>query len=355
MKLTSEEAKKVVEIYYANNKSPTRAFRQFNTWAMNNNCPTRVSKKNVMDLMKRFEQRTVIQQDKRQRRSKSKDEEALMGIISSIYHHPGSSLRTTATENNVSYTTSQRLARHTLQLYPYRLILVQALTDYDMIVRVDACQRLLQLMSEDKLIVFTDEANFRTDGFVNRWNCRIWDYERPDDFVAETSQGAKQTCVWAGMMKDHLYGPYFFPATVNGDSYRAILSELFINDLLQSGEDLSHVWFQQDGAPAHTSRDTCALLDYYFNDRVISKGFPHEWPPRSSDLTPCDFFLWGTVKDMVYKDGRVGTVSELQDKIIAAFNLIRGQRMQHVNNAVLGVRGRMQLCIAQQGSQLQHQ
>ena len=25
------------------------------------------------------------------------------------------------------------------------------------------------------------------------------------------------------------------------------------------------------------------------------------WPPRSPDLTPCDFFLWGYVKDNAYK------------------------------------------------------
>jgi hypothetical protein len=24
------------------------------------------------------------------------------------------------------------------------------------------------------------------------------------------------------------------------------------------------------------------------------------WPPRSPDLTPCDFYLWGFVKDSVY-------------------------------------------------------
>ena len=26
----------------------------------------------------------------------------------------------------------------------------------------------------------------------------------------------------------------------------------------------------------------------------------HPWLPRSPDLTPCDFFLWGFVKDSVY-------------------------------------------------------
>ena len=35
----------------------------------------------------------------------------------------------------------------------------------------------------------------------------------------------------------------------------------------------------------------------------LSKRFEHLllWPPRSLDLTPCDFFLWGYVKDNAYK------------------------------------------------------
>ena len=35
----------------------------------------------------------------------------------------------------------------------------------------------------------------------------------------------------------------------------------------------------------------------------LSKRFEHLllWPPSSPDLTPCDFFLWGYVKDNAYK------------------------------------------------------
>lgn len=354
MKLTSEQAKKVVQLYYASFKSPTRTSRKFNTWAMNNDLPIRVSKKNVIDLINRFENRAVLQKDVRERRSLSKDDKTLMGIVSSLYQHPGSSLRIAASENDLSYTTTEKLARRTLGMYPYRLLRVHALTDYDKLVRVDACQRLLQLMNDDNLIVYSDEAIFRTDGFVNRWDCRLWDYFRPDDFVVETSQGSKHTIVWAGMTRDHLFGPYFFPETVTGDSYRAILSEFFLVDLLNCVGSLNHVWFQQDGASPHTSGDTCAFLRQCFDERVVSKNFAYEWPPRSPDLSPCDFFLWGTVKDMVYKHGRLSTVSELQDHIIAAFNVMRQQRIHHVRNAVMSVSNRFELCVARQGNQLQH-
>jgi len=355
MKLTSDEAKVVIQLYYANGKSPTRTFRLFNTWAANNNCPTRITRKNVLDTMRRFEQRTVLQKDTREKSSLSKDEDALLAVVSCLYQHPGSSLRICAGENNISYSTCQHLARRTLQLYPYRLILTHALTEYDKMVRVDGCQRLLEVITDDALIVYSDEANFRTDGTVNRWNCRIWDYNRPDDFVSEKSQSAKQTTVWAGISKDRLFGPYFFSSTVNGDAYRAVISEIFYNEFMASYENVDDIWFQQDGASPHTAKETRLLLQECFGDKIISKDFEREWPPRSPDLTPCDFYLWGAVKDLVYMHGRVDTVPQLQDLIIAAFNIIRQHRMDHVRNAVLGVRRRLELCIQQQGSQLLHQ
>ncbi|GFT73000.1 hypothetical protein TNCV_1976971 [Trichonephila clavipes] len=37
-------------------------------------------------------------------------------------------------------------------------------------------------------------------------------------------------------------------------------------------------------------------------DRLISRFGPVNWPPRSCDLTPLDYFLWGYVKSLVYAD-----------------------------------------------------
>ncbi|GFT95658.1 uncharacterized protein TNCV_310581 [Trichonephila clavipes] len=39
-----------------------------------------------------------------------------------------------------------------------------------------------------------------------------------------------------------------------------------------------------------------------FGDRLISRFGPVNWPPRSCDLTPLDYFLWGYVKSLVYAD-----------------------------------------------------
>lgn len=101
MRLTSDEAKKVLEFYYASHKSPTRAFRQFNTWAQHNNCATRITKKNVIDTVRRFQCRTTLQKDTKMRLSKSQDEGLQMDVLSSLYQQRGSSLRTCAGENKM--------------------------------------------------------------------------------------------------------------------------------------------------------------------------------------------------------------------------------------------------------------
>ncbi|GFU07593.1 DUF4817 domain-containing protein [Trichonephila clavipes] len=77
--------------------------------------------------------------------------------------------------------------------------------------------------------------------------------------------------------------------TVNGDRYRAMITNFFIPEL--SNHDVQKLWFQQDGATCHTARATIDLLKDTFGDRLISRFGPVNWLPRSCDLTPLDYFL----------------------------------------------------------------
>ncbi|GFV42247.1 uncharacterized protein TNCV_3164781 [Trichonephila clavipes] len=77
--------------------------------------------------------------------------------------------------------------------------------------------------------------------------------------------------------------------TVNGDRYRAMITNFFISEL--NNQDVLELWFQQDGATCHTARATIDLLKDTFGDRLISRFGPVNWPPRSCDLTPLDYFL----------------------------------------------------------------
>ncbi|GFW92589.1 uncharacterized protein TNCV_519061 [Trichonephila clavipes] len=81
-----------------------------------------------------------------------------------------------------------------------------------------------------------------------------------------------------------------------------MITNFFIPEL--NNHDVQELWFQQDGATCHTARATIDLLKDTLGDRLISRFGPVIWPPRSCDLTPLDYFLWGYVKSLVYADKR---------------------------------------------------
>ncbi|GFT96283.1 transposable element Tc3 transposase [Trichonephila clavipes] len=77
---------------------------------------------------------------------------------------------------------------------------------------------------------------------------------------------------------------------------------------------LRELWFQQDGATCHTAHATIDLLKDTFGDHLISRFGLVNWPPRSCDLTPLDYFLWGYVKSWVHAD-KPQTLDNLEDNI----------------------------------------
>ena len=64
--------------------------------------------------------------------------------------------------------------------------------------------------------------------------------------------------------------------------------------------DRERAWWAQDGAPPHRRRTVTARLAELCGNRVIALNHQVEWPPRSPDLTPLDFFLWGHLKANVF-------------------------------------------------------
>ncbi|PRD19517.1 UNVERIFIED_CONTAM: hypothetical protein NCL1_57108, partial [Trichonephila clavipes] len=111
--------------------------------------------------------------------------------------------------------------------------------------------------------LFSDEAHFWLNGYVNKRNCRIW---------SEANPQVKTDCLLR-------FKGWWNPS-----------SKTMKATTLQSME----LWFQQDGATCHTTRATTIdLFKDKLGDRLISRFGPVNWPPRSCDLTPLDYFLWG--------------------------------------------------------------
>jgi hypothetical protein len=95
------------------------------------------------------------------------------------------------------------------------------------------------------------------------------------------------------------------------------------------GMDMEGMWFQQDGATCHTAGKTMELLREKFPGRVISRNGDWNWPPRSCDLSPCDFFLWGFVKSCVYAN-KPQTIPELKAEIGRVIGEIEAQLCENV-------------------------
>ncbi|GFW69934.1 putative transposase [Trichonephila clavipes] len=144
-----------------------------------------------------------------------------------------------------------------------------------------------------------------------------WSEANPQVYVETPLHPGKLT-VWYALWAGGIIGPYFFKndeghnVTVNGVWYRAMITNFFIPEL--NNHDVQELWFQQDGATCHTARATIDLLKDTLGDRLISRFGPVNRSPRSCDLTPLDYFLWGYVKSLVYAD-KPQTLDHLEDNI----------------------------------------
>lgn len=107
--------------------------------------------------------------------------------------------------------------------------------------------------------------------------------------------------------------------------------------------------FQQDGAPPHFALRVRERLNEKFPGQWIGRGGPILWPPRSPDLSPLDFFLWGYVKDTVYKTP-VKDIQELKTRITAAIDSVTHDMLANVWR---GVSDRLDLCRARNGGHVE--
>jgi len=52
-------------------------------------------------------------------------------------------------------------------------------------------------------------------------------------------------------------------------------------------------WWFQDGTLCHRVRAVTDRSSELFGDQTVALNHRREWPPRSPDFTPCDFYSLG--------------------------------------------------------------
>ena len=255
----------------------------------------------------------------------------------------------------ISKSSMRNILHVDLKMFPYKIQMVQKLNPEDYPRRLQYGKMMQNLeRCEDDLwnkIIMSDEAHFDLNGNVNKQTCRFWATENPQIY-REKPLHDKRVTVWAGICADCIIGPFFFEGddgeavSVNGDRYRAMVNTFLRPEI--ENNDIEDYWFQQDGATAHTARQTIDLLKKMFPGRLVSKKGDFEWPPRSPDLTPPDFFLWGYLKGKVYSE-QPKTLRALKRNIRREIAAISTETLKKVME---NAKKRAQLCIKEKGKHL---
>ena len=275
-------------------------------------------------------------------------------VRAAVEESPGRSARRHSLAMGMSDRSFRRILHLDLKFHPYKIMLVQELKHTDFEKRKNCSQEILNSIPEQSTFFSSDEAHFYVCGSVNKQNFRYWAQENPRELHQRPLHSAKVT-VWCAISKFGVIGPYFFEengssVTVNSERYFAMLETFLEPKLEELSEEinLGDIWFQQDGATAHTAQIAMAKLRQMFPSRLVSRWGDVEWPPRSPDLSICDFFLWGYLKEKVFKH-RPRNLEELKMHIRDEIAAIPPEMCRR---AAENFRHRLQMCIDTAGHHL---
>lgn len=299
-----------------------------------------ISQSTVSKIEQRFRENGHVRKTDNHRQS-ALGEDVKVNVLLSIQENPNISTRQLAREQEISQSSVVRIFK-AQKFHPYKLTILQELTEDDPDRRLQFCEQMIGLFDRNDVnienILFSDESTFMLNGEVNRQNCRYWADQNPQWMREGHTQRPEKVNVWAGIVGDRVIGPIFFDTNLTGARYLEFLEEDLVPNLavlfpdpVEADVPNRNIWFQQDGAPPHFARPVREYLDEVFPGRWIGRRGPIEWPARSPDLTPLDFFLWGYLKSKVFKT-KPANVEVLKERITHECRLISPEIIRNVQN-----------------------
>jgi len=331
-----------------------RTVRKVNT-AFRNEFPDQKvpSRQAIHQLAKKFDETGSVDDAPRSGRPPTIDTEENLELVSETFSlNPRTSQRRASRELSISRSSLQRLMKD-LNLKAYKPRLLHALNEDDPDRRVEFCEWILESSQEDPTlldrILWTDEAIFQINGRVNRHNCVYWADTNPH-LIIEQEIHVPQVIVWGGIWSNGVVGPFFFEGNVTSEKYFRMLNDSIIPQLEAHSDFRTMIW-QQDGAPPHYGQIVRDYLDDTFVQWIGRRGTV-EWPPRSPDLTPCDFSLWGIMKDRVYAQNP-RDLDHLKSLIEEQFRCLNDD-IELCQSICRSVADRCQMCMDAQGKQFEH-
>ena len=346
----------VIRAYYENNRSviaTQRAFRrQFNI-PRNNAVPNANTIRSWVQQLE--ETGSTLRTDTHGRRISIRTPENAERVRTAVQQSPLRSARRHAVALGISDRSLRRILKFDLKFHPFKMMLAQELRLADYANRKNLCEQMFAQIPPNAAFFSSDEAHFHLSGSVNKQNFRYWAANNPK-IIHERPLHSPKVTVWCAVSQFGVVGPYFFEeeevtVTVNSTRYVSMLRNFLQPKLDEIVEEhgLGDLWFQQDGATAHTARISLDVLREMFPGRLVSLRGDVGWPARSPDLSICDYFLWGYLKDKVFRS-RPHTLAELKERITDEVNAIPRDMCAR---AARNFWDRLQQCIDANGRHLQ--
>ena len=287
-------------------------YPQFKTAYLLKFGPPAPSKKAVWKMHKKITTHFTISDAKRSGRPKTgRSLHNVLDVLDTVMSNPTWSTTERAGHLQLPYSTVKDILKNDLHFTAYKITRHHLIKPLDYQKRIDFANTLLPLIAADRrlldTILYTDEAHVELNGYINSQNARHWGSSRPN-VVAQRQAHPQKVTIWAAISSQGLIGPYFFedagglPVTVDGQRYLNMLQTHFLPDfqLLSTNYPMNR-YFMQDGARAHILRSVITFITSVFGTRTFGEKLNVHWPARSPDGTPCDFFLWGWLKDRLYR------------------------------------------------------
>ncbi|KAJ8936816.1 hypothetical protein NQ318_015283 [Aromia moschata] len=186
-------------------------------------------------------------------------------------------------------------------------------------------------------------------GVFNMHNTHVWCDGYPHAYRNFRDQRNFSVNVWCGIVGDVLIGPHILPDRLTGNGYLNFLQQVLPNLLEEVPLGiLRQMWYLHDGTPPHFARQVRDFLNVEYPNRWICRNGPIHWPAR----TPCDFYLWGHMKQLVYSEP-VNSIEDLTARIRAAAETIR-EDPTVFGRVRASLERRARACIDNNGLQFQH-
>ncbi|KDR19593.1 hypothetical protein L798_06126, partial [Zootermopsis nevadensis] len=147
--------------------------------------------------------------------------------------------------------------------------------------------------------------------------------------------------VWAEIVGDMLIGPHMLPSRLRGPSNRQFLRR--------------HLPRLFEDVPLNTRRQMWFMHDERTR-QILSHRFPQRhqcdriWPPHSPDINPCDYFLWGFLKEQVFHQ-HPESMAELRACIMQVCSTIDEDLCRRV---VQNMNVRLEELVRQNGGHIEH-